>query len=218
MNDLGGPPRLLLQYADLLASRVRSLAVLQKFADPQNAGQRIVEFVGNPADHRAHSSQPLALHDLLLQLLLHRDVAHRDDHAANLSIGVKELAGRGPHGTPAAIAVPRPVFCRAKNPDAGRHVAVERREFRRVVLGFGNLLSHQILGLISQQVAHSRTHKRVSLLQIDYKNQVGEALQQTQPEFFLPQQLPFQFAPFCDVDQRALVTNQFARSIPNGTR
>ena len=47
-------------------------------------------------------------------------------------------------------------------------------------------------------------------VQVEHQNQVGEALQQMTPEFFLAAQLALHSALFGDVDERALVANDAA--------
>src|ERR1700733_11881370 len=110
VNNLGRAPRLLLQNADLFARRVGSLRILQKLTHAKNAGEGIVEFVRDSADHSAHCGQALALYHLLLQFSLGGDVADGNNHAAQLGIRVEELAGRGAHGAPASVAVPGAVL------------------------------------------------------------------------------------------------------------
>ena len=125
----------------MLLRRIRGLTILQKLAHSQNAGEGIIKLVGNSADHRTHGSQSFALHDLLLEFLFRRDVVNRNDHAGQLRIGVKELAGRGPHRASAAIAAPGAVFRRAENLSAGGNVVVEFHQFRGATLGFRYLLA-----------------------------------------------------------------------------
>jgi len=121
--------------SDLLPRGVGGLTVLQKFAYSQNAGQRIIEFMGHAANHRAHGSQALALHNLVFEFLFHRDVAYGNDHAPGFGFRVEKLAGGSPHRTPAAVPVPRPIFRCTKNPDAGSHIVMKRHQLRRMILG-----------------------------------------------------------------------------------
>ena len=76
--------------------------------------ERIIQFVGDPANHRPHGGQPFALHQLLLKLLFGCDIAHRNDHTGEFGICIEELAGRGPHGLSAPVAPARPIFSRSK--------------------------------------------------------------------------------------------------------
>ena len=135
MNNLRGTARLLLQYTDLLSRRVRGLAVLQQFTHAQDTGQRIVQFVRDSANHRAHGGQTFALHHLLLKFLFRSDVAYRNDDSREFGISIKELAGRGPHRTSTPIAVPHAILRRSKRPVAGNHIVTEREQLRRVSLG-----------------------------------------------------------------------------------
>ncbi len=154
MDDLSSAARLLLQHGDLFARGVGSLGVLQQFTHAQDAGERIVEFVSDTADHRAHGSQALALHNLLFKFLLGGDVAHRNDYSARICLPRQRTAAwPGAHGAPASIAVPRAVLRRSENICAGGDIVVKDHQFRRVILGLRDFLSQHFLRFIAQQVA-----------------------------------------------------------------
>ena len=86
------------------------------------------------ADHLPHGRQPFALNDLLLQLLLHRDVAHRDDRAAQLVFRIEQWAGRGSHGAPASVAVARGIVTGPEHLPARNHVAIQREQLGGIIL------------------------------------------------------------------------------------
>src|SRR4029077_3952592 len=98
------------QHVELLDPRLAVLPLAKQVADSENGRQRIVELVLEPSDHLRHGSQAFALDNLLLQLFLDGDVAHRNNYAAELVLRIEELAGRSAHGAPAAIVVKGPVL------------------------------------------------------------------------------------------------------------
>jgi hypothetical protein len=88
----------------------RCPAFLQQFGHAQNAGQRIIEFVGEAADHLSHGRETFALNDLLLQFLLHGHIADGNDHARRFAFGIEQRTRHAEHGAPVAVAVPGSVF------------------------------------------------------------------------------------------------------------
>src|SRR5205807_7315792 len=102
-----------------------------------------------------HGGEALALYNLLLQLLLDGDIAHRDDHAAQLGLGIEKLAGGRAHGAPASIAMTSAILCGAKNLLAGRDVMVESSQFRRMILQLRNSFPQQVLRLEAEQITHT---------------------------------------------------------------
>ena len=73
----------------------------------------------------AHGRQTLALHDLLLQLPFDRNIAHRNDDAADLRLRIDQLAAGGAHRSPASVPVPRPILRRGKDLSSGNNVVIQ---------------------------------------------------------------------------------------------
>ena len=116
-------------------------------------GQRLVQFVGETSDHLSHSRQPLALNDLLFQLPLHRDVAHRHDHAAGLSFIIKQRAGVSPHSPPASVAMPRAELAEAELLRSRADIVIESQKLLRLfLLGVIDFLSQQVRRSAPEQI------------------------------------------------------------------
>src|ERR1700691_1050512 len=130
------------------------------------------------ADHLAHGRQTFTLNDLLLQLLFHRDVAYRNDHAAHFTFCIKERAGRSAHGPPTSIAVASATLAGAELLPARYQVADQHQQVSRVVLARLDLLLQQFFRCKAQQIVHTGTHKAVAFIEIDYQDQVRETLEQ----------------------------------------
>src|SRR3984893_2150757 len=87
-----------------------------------------------------------------------------------------------------------------------------------LLLGVIHLLPAYLRGNTAQQIAAARADKAIPSIQADDQDTIGEALQQIPLKFLLLAQRFFHLAPLGDVHQRALVTDDCAGSIPDGTR
>src|SRR5260370_4424402 len=110
LHDFGRTPRLLVQNADLFVRGFADAAFLQQFRHAQNAGQGIIELVGEAADHLPHGRETFARNNLRFQLLLHRHIANANDHARWFAFGIQQWTRHAQHGAPTVITVPGAVF------------------------------------------------------------------------------------------------------------
>ena len=200
-----------MQRYQLFAGAIAGLVVLQQLGHPQNAGQRIVQFVSEASDHLSHRGQAFALNDLLLHFFFRSYIAHGNDDARRFAFRVEHGTRRPQHGAPAAVLVSRPVFRLRQRSLFVRDRAIERDQFWRIVFSVLNFLSHQYFRPVAEQIADARAYKRVGRFCVQHQDQVGKTLQQVAAEFFLTAQLPFHRAFFGDVHQRSLIAHNFSR-------
>ena len=175
--------------------------------------------MGNAANHRAHRGQALALHNLLLQFSFDRDIAHRNNDSADLSLGIHQLAARGAHGPPASIAVPRPILRGGERLLAGNHVVVKRGQFRRMIfqiseiffpsMSFGSKPSRSRARELTKVYRSSRSTTKI---------RSGKLSSSRAAEFLLLRQLPLHLPLFGDVNQSSLVADDVSRRVPNRAR
>ena len=141
LHNLGRAPRLLMQNAQLLARGFARFPFLGQFSHPQDAGQRIVELVGEPSDHLAHGGQAFALNDLLLESFFHRDVMNGNDHARRFAFRIEETARPASHGAPGAVVVPRAILGSGGRLLAHGDAVIESHEFSGSILHLPDFLS-----------------------------------------------------------------------------
>ena len=209
LNNPNCAASLLLQRLQLFSGGVRQRRILQQLAHPKYAGERIVQFVRESADHLAHRGQAFALDDLFFELFLNCNVTYRYDHAAHFAFSIEQRAGRGTHGSPTAVAMARPVLAGIKQFLASHQLTHQSLQFGRVIL-FLQFFPLQFLTRVAKEVTHSRAHKAVGFIRIDYEDQIGETFQQIALKLFLPAESSFHFTPFGDIDQCALIANDLA--------
>src|SRR5579863_8850007 len=112
----------------------------------------------------------------------------------------------------------RPVIAGSKFLTAFRHVAIQFKQFRRVIFFFFNFLAEQIFWFETAQVLNARTHETVASVQIDYQDKVGETFQQVPMKLLLTAQRFFHLPSLGYIHQRPLIANDFPSRIPDGAR
>src|SRR5581483_6842604 len=141
---------LVVHHRQLLLRILRNLTVLQHLAQPENAGQGIVQFMSESADHLSHRRKPLGLNDLLFQPLLDGDVTDRYDYAQQLVFRVEQWTRRRPHGLPVTIAVLGSILAKSELQSLREHISAEIKEFRRLLVNFRHFLSDPLSRMVAE--------------------------------------------------------------------
>ena len=183
---------------------------LQQLGHAQNAGQGIVEFVSEAADHLSHRRQTFGLDDLALEFLLGGHVAHGNNHARGFALGIEERARHAEHGAGVAILMLDGVLAGSAQIFSGRDRLIKLGELGPTVVGVLHAFAEELFRTVAEQLANARAHEGVLALQIEDENEVREALQQMAAEFLLSAQLALHGAFLGDVDQRSLVAHELA--------
>src|SRR6266568_7797618 len=124
------------------------------------------------ADHLPHCGKPLALDDLLCELLLDGDIAHGNNHAAELGMSVEERTCGSAHGSPAAITMACLVLAKPEHLASGTQIAIERLQFGRGSLSLIEFLPYEVFWFVAEQVTDTGADETIALVEVDHQNQV----------------------------------------------
>src|ERR1700676_2705805 len=187
----------------------------EKLGDAKNGGERIVELVGHAGEHLAHGRQFLRLDELFFQTFQLGDVAAGDDHAVDLAGFVEQWTEMTTDAGPFAELVAPANLQGRERPAAGGDFRKERLQ-RGAVFRMGalvKLLLVVLFGVVAKNVFNARAGESAVARGVEDENQIREAVHQTARKFLLLIQTAFHFAPFGDVHQRAVITNDVAAGI-----
>src|SRR5208282_5860148 len=218
LHDARGAAGLTVSHFELaLGAIVDALAIAEQFADAENGGERIVQFVSDAGEHLAHGGEFFSLDELLFEALELGNVAARDDHALDLAVFIEERAEVAAKAAPLALFVAHLDLDGSKAAASGEHIVQDSKQGGAFV-PMGALAEGFADGLgvfITEDFLDPGAGKGVALVGIHHEDQVGEAVNEAASEFLFLVKALFNGAALGDINYGPLIADDAAAGIAN---
>src|SRR5271157_2879298 len=218
LHDAGGAACLTVSHFELaLGAIVDALAIAKQFANAENGGERIVQFVSDAGEHLAHGGEFFSLDELLFEALELGNVAARDDHALDLAVFIEERAEVAAKAAPLALFVAHLDLDGSKAAASGEHIVQDSKQGGAFV-PMGALAEGFADGLgvfITEDFLDPGAGKGVALVGIHHEDQVGEAVNEAASEFLFLVKALFNGAALGDINYGPLIADDAAAGIAN---
>src|SRR6266446_4530934 len=220
LDDARGAARLPMGEFQLSLGRViGAFPLSEKLGDAEDSGERIVQLVGDAGEHLAHGGQFFRLDELLLKAFEVSNIAAGKNHAFVLALGIPERAEIKTNPAPFTKLMADANFQGCERLAASHDVAIQHQNSGHVfgMTAVPKIHGGDFLGLEAENLFRTRADESVVGAGVEHENEIREAVDEAAGEFLLLVEAALHFAAFGDVHNRALITNNMAGVIANGS-